>query len=131
MTERIAAARDRTRAIIEAGLDPGSGSARCAEVLQLFAGILGAEAGNMALTVLATGGIYLAGGIPPAIVPVLRAGPFLARLHNKGRLTPVVAAMPVSVVTGRAALVGAATAGFRQPESNVTAEVLGQGDPEV
>jgi glucokinase len=112
VAERIATAGDRTRAIIEAGLDPGSGSARCAEVLELFAGILGAEAGNMALTVLATGGIYLAGGIPPAILPVLRGGPFLARLHDKGRLSPMVAPMPVSVVTGRAALVGAAAAGL-------------------
>jgi glucokinase len=115
VASRIAAAPDRIRAIVEAGLDPASGSARCAEVLAMFAGILGAEAGNLALTVLATGGIYLAGGLPPAILPVLQSGPFLHRLHDKGRLSPVVAAMPVSVVTGRAALVGAATAGFRPP----------------
>ncbi|HEV8426118.1 MAG TPA: glucokinase [Actinomycetes bacterium] len=112
VAERIATAPDRTRAIVEAGLDQGSGSALCAEVLELFAGILGAEAGNMALTVLATGGIYLAGGIPPAILPVLRGGRFLERLHDKGRLSAIVAAMPVSVVTGQAALIGAATAGF-------------------
>jgi len=110
---RIAAAPDRTRAIVEAGMDPGSGSALCAEALRMFAGILGAQAGNLALTVLARGGIYLAGGIPPAILPVLRDGPFLPRLHDKGRLSQVVAAMPVQVVTGQAALVGAATAGLR------------------
>ncbi|HEV8649832.1 MAG TPA: glucokinase [Actinomycetes bacterium] len=110
---RLATAPDRTRAIVEAGMDPGSGSALCAETLRMFAGILGAEAGNLALTVLARGGIYLAGGIPPAILPLLRNGPFLPRLHAKGRLTQVVAAMPVHVVTGHAALVGAATAGLR------------------
>jgi glucokinase len=93
-------------------MDPGSGSERCAEVLNLFAGILGAEVGNMALTVLATGGIYLAGAIPPAILPVLRRGPFLSRIHDKGRLSPIVAAIPVSVVTGRAALIGAVAAGL-------------------
>jgi glucokinase len=131
VAKRIDTAPDRARAIIEAGMDPESGSALCAEVVKMFAGILGAETGNMALTVLATGGIYLAGGIPPAILPVLRSGPFLNRLHDKGRLSALVAAMPVSVVTGRAALVGAAMAGFRQSQPNITAEVVGQGDPEV
>jgi glucokinase len=128
VAERIAAAPDRTRAIVEAGLDPGSGSARCAEVLELFCGILGAETGNMALTVLATGGIYLAGGLPPAILPVLGRGRFLARLHDKGRLSPVVAAMPVSVVTGPAALTGAATAGFGW---SITSDVVGRGHPKA
>jgi glucokinase len=112
VASRIATAPDRTRAIVEAGMDPGSGSARCAEVLDLFAGILGAEVGNMALTVMATAGIYLAGGIPPAILPVLRRGSFLSRIHDKGRLSPIVSAMPVFVVTGRAALIGAAAAGL-------------------
>jgi glucokinase len=113
VASRIAAAPDRTRAIVEAGMDPQSGSALCAETLRIFTGILGAKAGNLALTVLATGGIYLAGGIPSAILPLLRSGPFLARLRDKGRLSRLVAAMPVYVVLGPAALVGAATAGLR------------------
>lgn len=112
---RIAAAPDRTRAIVEAGMDPRSRSALCTETLRLFTGILGAKAGDLALTVLATGGIYLAGGIPPALLPLLRSGPFLSRLRNKGRLSHLVASMPVYVVLGPAALVGAATAGLRPP----------------
>lgn len=116
VASRIAAAPDRTRVIVEAGMDPRSGSALCAETLRMFTGILGAKAGNLALTVLATGGIYLAGGIPPAILPMLRNGPFLARLRDKGRLSRLVAAMPVHVVVGPAALVGAATAGLRPPD---------------
>jgi glucokinase len=114
LATRIASAPDRTRAIVEAGMDARSGSALCAETLRMFVAILGAEAGNLALTVLASGGIYLAGGIPPAVLPLLRSGPFLDRLRTKGRLSRLVAAMPVYVVLGRAALVGAATAGLRR-----------------
>jgi len=114
VASRIAAAPDRTRAIVETGMDPRSGSALCAETLRMFVGILGAEAGNMGLTVLATGGIYLAGGLAPAVLPLLRGGEFLTRLRDKGRLSQMVAAMPVYVVLGRAALVGAAAAGLQQ-----------------
>jgi glucokinase len=114
---QIATALDRTRAIVEAGLDPGSGSARCTEVLELFAGILGAEAGNMALTVLATWGSTW-----PAASPGHPSGParrpFLSRLHGKGRMSPVVAAMPV-----------AAAAGFGRSERAWLPKSYGQGDP--
>lgn len=114
VTDRIVAASDRTRAIVSAALE--GASERCGEALQMFCGILGAEAGNLALKVLATGGIYLAGGLPPAVLPLLREGPFLARLGAKGRLSALVAAMPVRVVVTRAAIVGAAVAGFRRDE---------------
>ncbi|HWD47461.1 MAG TPA: glucokinase [Actinomycetota bacterium] len=116
VASRIAAAPDRTRAIIEAGMEPWPGSALCAETLRLFTGILGAKAGNLALTVLATGGVYLAGGIPPVVLPLLRSGPFLDRLRDKGRLSRLVSSMPVYVALGPAALVGAATAGLTGDE---------------
>ena len=117
VAERLAAAPDRTRAIVEAGMNPASGSALCAETLRMFTGILGAEAGNLGLTVLATGGVFLAGGLPPAVLPLLRSGPFLARFRDKGRLSRVVKAVPVYVVMGPAALVGAAAAGLGRPQS--------------
>ena len=113
VASRIAAAPDRTRAIVEAGMDPQSGSALCAETLRLFSGILGAKAGNLALTVLATGGIYLAGGIPGGPAAASQRS-FLARLRAKGRLSRLVAAMPVYVVVGPAARW--ATAGLRPPD---------------
>ena len=112
VARRLAAAPDRTRAIVEAGMDPAAPSPRCAEVVRMFVAILGAQAGNLGLTVMATGGIYLAGGLPVAVLPRLGDDPFLARLHNKGRLSRVVRAMPVHVVLARAALVGAAVAGL-------------------
>ncbi len=63
------------------GTDP-----TCAAALALFARIYGAEAGNLALKALATGGVFLAGGIAPKILPVLREGGFLEAFRDKGRL---------------------------------------------
>lgn len=83
--------------------------------LDLFWEILGAEAGNLALTIVATGGVYLAGGIAPRLVPHLDAERFLAAFRNKGRLSPLLARMPVHVIMnpnvgllGAAAFVGRA-----------------------
>ena len=57
--------------------------------LRLFVSILGAEAGNLALKVLATGGVYLGGGIPPRILPALDDGEFM---RGVPRQRPVVGA---------------------------------------
>jgi len=73
---KLAQADDRTPIIVQAGLEPGR-SARCSATLDLFVAILGAEASNLALKVLATGGVYLAGGIPPRILPALQRGGFM------------------------------------------------------
>jgi glucokinase len=56
----------------------------CEATLDLFLGILGSEAGNMVLQVLATGGVYLGGGIPPRIVPQLQGEAFLRGFTRKG-----------------------------------------------
>jgi len=66
--------------------------------LELFWEVLGAQAGNLALTVLATGGVYLAGGIAPRLVQRLDAGPFLTAFRNKGRLSPLLARVPLHVI---------------------------------
>jgi glucokinase len=81
----------------------------CAMAFDLFASAYGAEAGNLGLKVLARGGIYLAGGIAAKVLPRLVKSPFLKSLHDKGRLSDVVRAMPVRVVTeARLGLFGAA-----------------------
>ncbi|MHB8766980.1 MAG: glucokinase [Deferrisomatales bacterium] len=81
----------------------------CVRALELFARICGAEAGNLALKFLATGGVYLAGGIAPQLLPVLRGGGFLEAFRSKGRLAGVLAEVPVYVVLDpKAALYGAA-----------------------
>ncbi len=87
-----------------AGTDPVS-----AQALDLFVSVYGAEAGNLALKVVARGGVYVAGGIAPKILPKLLDGAFLKAFLNKGRLSPVLEKTPVSVVLNSdAGLLGAA-----------------------
>ena len=82
--------------------------------LDLFCEILGAQAGNLALTVVATGGVYLAGGIAPRVVERLRSGPFLKAFGDKGRLSELLSRIPVHVImTPNVALLGAAAVAGR------------------
>jgi glucokinase len=106
---RLATAEDRTPVILQAGLD----CALCAATVRLFVSILGAEAGNLALKVLATGGVYLGGGIPPRILPALAEGRFLEAFRRKGRFAELLERMPVHVITSGVALIGAASYGLR------------------
>ena len=95
-------------ALISAAALQGT-SARCALALDLFAGVYGAEAGNLVLRALATGGVFLGGGIAPKILPWLRRPPFRQAFLDKGRLSPLLAATPVRVILDeRATLLGAA-----------------------
>jgi glucokinase len=82
--------------------------------LGLFCEILGAQAGNLALTVVSTGGVYLGGGIAPRIVERLKSGEFLAAFRDKGRLSELVSRIPVHVITSpHVGLLGAAAFGGR------------------
>jgi glucokinase len=100
--------------------------ALCASALDTFAGVYGAQAGNLALHVLATGGVYLAGGIAPAIVEKLRDGTFVAAFREKGRMSELLARIPVHVVMNASVgLLGAAVAAvddIERPESPDVAE---------
>ena len=81
--------------------------------LERFVSVLGAEAGNLALKVLATGGIYLAGGIPPRILPQLRRGEFMRAFTKKGRFSDLLSRIPVHVILHPdVALFGAAKHGL-------------------
>lgn len=101
--------RDRTPVIAQAAQ---AGDPLAQAAMAMFVGILGAEAGNLALKVMATGGVYLAGGVPGRIVALLRDEQFLRAFTNKGRLRATLEKMPVHVVTVPAALFGAARFGF-------------------
>ena len=84
-------------------------SALCAKTLDLFVSIYGAEAGNVALKVLARGGVYIGGGIAPSILPKLKSGAFIRAFTDKGRLKPLLSRIPVRVILEeKAALYGAA-----------------------
>jgi len=85
----------------------------CLAALNAFVSILGAEAGNLGLKVMAIGGIYIGGGIPPRILPKLKEGSCMAAFVNKGRFAKMLSQIPVVVILNReAALVGAASYGL-------------------
>ncbi len=85
------------------------GPEACVAALDLFVTLLGAQAGNLALSFCATGGVYLAGGIPPKILPAILGGGFTERFLDKGRMRPLLEAMPVSLILDQdAPLLGAA-----------------------
>ena len=80
-----------------------------ASTLELFARFYGEEAGNLALKLMATGGIWVGGGIAPKIRAFLEGGAFLQGFLAKGRMQPLLESMPVKIVLDdRAALLGAA-----------------------
>lgn len=81
----------------------------CVKTLGLFVSLYGAEAGNLALKALATGGVYVGGGIAPKILDRLMDGTFMTAFTDKGRLSPLVTDMTVRVVLNpQTALRGAA-----------------------
>lgn len=73
----------------------------CQAVLTMFVDILGAVAGNLALSGTTTGGIFLCGGIPPRILPMLTNDRFLAAFTRKGRFKPYLEQIAVRVVLNR------------------------------
>jgi glucokinase len=98
---------DPAAAISQAAL--ADESQLCVKALEIFVEIYGAEAGNLALKLLATGGIYLGGGIAPKILSELQRPLFLDAFLNKGRMKPLLEAVPVLVILNEnTALRGAA-----------------------
>jgi glucokinase len=94
----LAAAKDPTPVIVAAAREQPPCTLSAATV-QLLAFILAAEAGNVALRVLATGGVYLAGGLPRRLLPWLTSPDFVTAFRDKGRLSPLLADVPLHVVT--------------------------------
>jgi len=98
---------DAAAVISRAALD---GTSTLAErALDLWISVYGAEASNLALKLMATGGLYLAGGISPKIISKLTGTTFLQAFLEKGRMSPVVEAIPVQVIMNdKIGLLGAA-----------------------
>jgi glucokinase len=113
LAKRIAAVQDPTPLIVQAALDESRPSELCVATLETFVTILGAEAGNLALKVLATGGVYLGGGIPPRLLRLLEHPAFLQAFRGKGRMAGLLDRVPVfAILNPKAALLGAACFGF-------------------
>jgi len=108
----IADAKDHTKAIMEAATDPSDPCALSRATVDMLVSILASEAGNLALKVLATGGLYLAGGVALHMLKPLQDPRFMQTFARKGRFGDLMRRMPVHVITARAALVGAAAYGL-------------------
>jgi len=111
--DQLAQADDPTPIIVTAALNQKADI--CVATLNLFIDILGNECSNMAVKVLATGGLYLAGGIPPRILAQLQDGRFLHQFTDKGRFSPMMADIPIHVILNRQiGLYGAAYHGLER-----------------
>jgi glucokinase len=114
LAAQLAGCEDPTPVIFAAAQDTQRPCELCQAVLRTFVDILAAEAGNLALKVMAFGGIYLGGGISPRILPYFSEPSFLTTLRNKGRFADVLATMPVHIIlNSKAGLLGAAAYGLR------------------
>ncbi len=117
LAEQLAATQDRSPVIVNNALDKENACELCVATLNAFVSILAAEASNLALKVLATGGVYIGGGIPPRILSYLQNNQFMQAFTHKGRLTPLLTQMPVHVILNpKVALLGAAIHGFEKRE---------------
>ena len=97
---------DRSAVISRLGIDQEN--ALCAEAVRLFVEIYGAEAGNLALKALATGGVFIGGGIGPKIRPLLESGVFMQALTGKGRFQAMLDKVSVKLALNpRTPLLGA------------------------
>jgi glucokinase len=98
---------DPAAAISRAAMDGKCGLS--GQAMDMFISIYAAEAGNLALKLLATGGVYLGGGIAPKLLPKLREPRFMQVFVSKGRMQSLMESMPVRVITNdNTALMGAA-----------------------
>ncbi|MBN1858919.1 glucokinase [Candidatus Bipolaricaulota bacterium] len=97
LADQLATAEDRTPIIVDAAKDSTQPVELCRQTLELFIEILVAEAGNFALRLLATGGVYLAGGLPPRLIGFL-ASAFLRPFSDKGQFRRFASSLPIHVV---------------------------------
>jgi glucokinase len=115
LARELGATDDDTRPILQAALRDSDPDPLAAATLELFLRILGTEATNLALKVLSTGGIYLAGGIAQALRKQLSTDAFLDAFVRAGRFGPMLEQMPIQVIMGpEVALLGAAGEGLRR-----------------
>lgn len=105
----VAAAPPEAKAAAISKAAQGGSCPNAAEALELFVGILGAEAGNLALKMMSLAGVYIGGGIPPKMLGKLQDGKFREAFCAKGRMRPILEAMPLKVILNDdTALYGAA-----------------------
>ncbi|MCE5213081.1 MAG: glucokinase [Deltaproteobacteria bacterium] len=113
LTKMLAGVDDPVPVIIGSALDAKRSCTLCLTTLNMFVSILGAEAGNTALKLMASGGVFLGGGILPHIISALQNGLLMNAFRQKGRMSGLMERIPVHVIMNpRAALLGAASRGM-------------------
>jgi glucokinase len=109
----IESAPDRTAAIVTHALDNPKQCQLCAATLEMFVSILAAEAGNLAVKVMATGGVYVAGGVAFHTLTAIKQPMFMQSFTRKGRFAELMSRIPIHVVVSPAGLAGAAAYGLK------------------
>jgi len=112
IAQLIASATDHTAVITNSAFDERNPSELCRATIDTFVSILASEAANMALKVMATGGVYLAGGIPLHMAHPAEKSHFMEAFKRKGRFSLLMDHIPVHVILNRAALLGSAAYGL-------------------
>jgi glucokinase len=106
VAQEVASAPDPAAVIAQHAL--AGDDVLCQETMELFVHIYGAHVGNAALHPIASGGVYIAGGIAPKILPLIKAGGFMQAFRRKGRMAALLAEMSVMVVQNtKVGLIGA------------------------
>jgi len=125
LLEELTQARDPAVVITKHGMTESSGI--CARALDILVSVYGAEAGNLALKLMATAGVFITGGIVARILPKLSTPAFMMAFAAKGRLQSLMEKIPVKVVTNdRVGLIGAARYAVNNPGSGL-GEALPRG----
>ncbi len=113
LADKLTGVDDPTPIIVGCALSKERGCKICEETLSIFISILAREAANLVLKVVATGGLYIGGGIPPRIISRLKEGSFMDAFVEKGVFTDLLSAVPVHVIMNpKAALIGTARYGL-------------------
>ncbi|GAC1696487.1 MAG: glucokinase [Ktedonobacteraceae bacterium] len=113
LTAQLAQVKDPNSVIAQAALDKTAPDPLCVATIKTFVSILAAEAGNLALKILSTGGLYIGGGVPRHILPFLQEESFMKTFLDKGRLVEALKPMPVHIIlNAKVGLHGAAYRGF-------------------
>jgi glucokinase len=113
-TRIIDSAADPSVPIISKAIDAEHPNKLCGATIDCFASILAAEAGNLAVKFLATGGVYIAGGVATHTLPIIKKAAFMQRFKRKGRFAEFMSRIPLHVVVTPAGLAGAAVCGLER-----------------